>query len=145
MSRSFKMGAIVLLWTSAESATVFASIVWGHKTALGMLIGLPFLGMGLILSIVSWYFLGSEKEQPVTIGPYAYSRHPFYIGLLLMLMGIAIWLGSLAGMVLLIISTGASALRAKAEERDLLELFPAEYRAYMERTAFVVGVRRYHV
>lgn len=142
MNRSSEVNAIVSLWSLAESATVFASIIWGHKTPRGLAMGVPFLGVGLLLAFVSWEFLGNAKGRLVTSGPYAYSRHPFYMGLLLMLTGVVISLSSMVGLVMLILSLGASVLRAMIEERELAEQFLDEYRTYIERTPFIIGFPR---
>jgi len=140
MGRSSDAQPVVLLWGLTLGATVIASVVWGHKTPLRLAAGVPVLAAGVLLAVVAWGFLGSGGGGLVTRGPYACSRHPFYIGLLLMLTGTVLSLGSVIGAAMLVLSAGASALRAAIEEKDLAQRFGEEYREYRARTPFLVGL-----
>lgn len=70
----------------------------------------------------------------VTTGVYRITRNPMYVGLLLMLLAWAIWLGSpvsLAGPVLFIVCINR--LQIQPEERILLDKYGSEYRNYLSR------------
>lgn len=75
-------------------------------------------------------------RQVVTGGPYAYVRHPMYLGYLIELCGLllaSLSLGMLllaAGFIFLMI------IRAQLEEDRLIEAHPA-YREYMQHTGFL--------
>ena len=74
-------------------------------------------------------------HQVITTGPYAIVRHPMYVGLILVLVGIPLFLGS--GWAFLPVGTVCLGLviRAALEDRMLLEKLPG-YTAYARKTAY---------
>ncbi len=74
-----------------------------------------------------------ENHELVTIGPYAYVRHPIYAGLILMAFGTALT-GSIWGIGVFIIASLTFTLRIGKEEKIMLELFPDAYPVYQVRT-----------
>jgi protein-S-isoprenylcysteine O-methyltransferase Ste14 len=69
-------------------------------------------------------------------GPYAYVRHPIYLGYALDLLGLLLVTGSLGWMLL---GAGFATLmiyRARIEEQKLSEA-SSEYRQYIKQTAFL--------
>jgi len=67
----------------------------------------------------------------VTTGPYAHFRHPIYAGLVLLLAGYTVaWSNWTLGLVMGFIALQYFQAKAGAEERWLMERFPA-YKAYM--------------
>jgi protein-S-isoprenylcysteine O-methyltransferase Ste14 len=74
-----------------------------------------------------------ERAQDVIdTGPYAVVRHPMYAGLVPVMAGLALWLGSLAGALLAIVPVTFLALRIVVEERMLVDQLPG-YTAYTQR------------
>jgi protein-S-isoprenylcysteine O-methyltransferase Ste14 len=71
-------------------------------------------------------------QRVITDGAYAVVRHPMYSGLLLIMAGLALWLGSIAGVLASIVPAGILALRIRLEERVLRAAFVA-YVAYAAR------------
>jgi protein-S-isoprenylcysteine O-methyltransferase Ste14 len=67
-------------------------------------------------------------------GAYRYIRHPLYASLLALAWGATLKNASLPAVALAGIATGALILTARAEERECLAKFGAEYRSYMDRT-----------
>jgi len=80
-----------------------------------------------------------EKHELISHGPYALVRHPMYTSFLLMGLGqaflLANWVVGLAGLIGFAI---LFFLRVDKEERMMLEIFGAEYRAYMDRTKRII-------
>jgi protein-S-isoprenylcysteine O-methyltransferase Ste14 len=75
-----------------------------------------------------------ESSALVTGGPYAWSRNPIYAGMLLILSGTALALGTLAPWLVLPVFAGIIRARFIAGEEAMLRTrFGAEYAAYCGR------------
>ena len=98
---------------------------------------------GLLTAVWARLCLGANWSGSVTLreghevidrGPYRYVRHPIYSGLLAMMIGTALILGHLSGLL----GAGLALLgfwqKLRQEERWLCGHFPAVYPAYMNRT-----------
>ena len=118
---------------------------WSHMPLLLRGAGLALIGLG---SYVVWLTLKANSYAApvvkiqkarghlvVTTGPYAYIRHPMYAGALLVIVGVALWLGSwwglIAGLGLVVII----AIRAVLEERSLAAELDG-YAGYAARTPY---------
>jgi protein-S-isoprenylcysteine O-methyltransferase Ste14 len=88
----------------------------------------------------SWRLLPEldTGHQLCTTGPYAVVRHPMYLAINLLGLGIAIWVPTpevtLAAALLVV----GGDLRARAEERALLEALGERYRDYMQHVRRMV-------
>lgn len=108
--------------------------------------------VGLALFAVGWWILGramaenayaapvvklqQERGQHVIdTGPYRVVRHPMYSGLIPLLTGMALWLGSYAGAIAALVPIGLLATRILFEERFLRRELSG-YEQYMRRTRF---------
>lgn len=71
----------------------------------------------------------AEDQRVISSGIYAYLRHPWYVGLMLLFMGIPLALGSYWCLIVLAPVTAMLAWRIQDEERFLVERLPgyAEY------------------
>ncbi len=84
------------------------------------------------------------KIEPATdtlvkTGPYRLLRHPLYLGMIVMMLGISLSLGSSRGIVAtLLLFVPAVVYRATLEERALERRFGAQWRKYKEGTFFMV-------
>jgi protein-S-isoprenylcysteine O-methyltransferase Ste14 len=87
----------------------------------------------------NWGMPMSVKERPelVSSGPYAYTRHPIYAGVIVALVGSALamslwWLvGSVVAFVYFLYA-------ATREEKTMIAEFPREYREYQRRTKMLI-------
>jgi protein-S-isoprenylcysteine O-methyltransferase Ste14 len=78
-----------------------------------------------------------EARQLVTHGPYAFVRHPLYLGEMVGTAGIALQFSAPWALILLGLQYIFQILRMINEERLLLQIFP-QYKAYLARTARLV-------
>lgn len=109
------------------------------QTPFWFWLSVALVGAGLAFSIVARRWLGSNWSGVVTIkedhalicsGPYCWVRHPIYAGLLLALLGTALWIGNaraLVGLALMIVSV---LRRVVIEERVLADQFGEDHARY---------------
>jgi len=69
----------------------------------------------------------------VTTGIYSKIRHPGYLGLILMYLGVAFLFHNILANVVAVILSFLQILTALAEERFLIKKFGEEYKEYMRR------------
>jgi protein-S-isoprenylcysteine O-methyltransferase Ste14 len=108
-------------------------------------LGLIFIGVAVLLDVWSlWlFFLAKTTFNPmspsntsrlVTAGLYRISRNPMYLGLLLMLIGWALYLGSVSPLLLLPLFVWLlTKMQIEPEEIILIEKFGQEYQDYQQR------------
>jgi protein-S-isoprenylcysteine O-methyltransferase Ste14 len=79
------------------------------------------------------------SEKLVCGGPYRVVRHPVYLAMLIMCLGLAVGLRSWLGIALsTIVFFPAAVWRAKLEEAALSQKFGEEWKAYRQRSHFMV-------
>jgi protein-S-isoprenylcysteine O-methyltransferase Ste14 len=77
----------------------------------------------------------SKATALVTDGVYRITRNPMYVGMALVLLGIAIGLGTILGLLLVPVFIGLlTAVQIVPEERALSRLFGDDYEAFKRRT-----------
>jgi protein-S-isoprenylcysteine O-methyltransferase Ste14 len=75
-----------------------------------------------------------DHHQLVTIGPYAYVRHPLYTGILAAMTGTMLIAGDLGALLGFIFSVAFFLLKAQREERILEAEFGSVYANYRQHT-----------
>lgn len=80
-----------------------------------------------------------EGHQLATTGPYAYVRHPIYVGMLGLLLatGLAIshWVAIVVALVFFLVGT---IIRIQSEERLLREIFGDQFEEYFRRVPAII-------
>jgi protein-S-isoprenylcysteine O-methyltransferase Ste14 len=103
-------------------------------------IGLTIYLLGLILQTIAWVNVAtSPVDKPVTKGLYRYSRHPMYVNIPLIFIGMGIASASWLFLLLSIILIITHFYNAIPEERECLEAYGNAYREYMNRTPRWIG------
>ena len=110
--------------------------IWFYAGLPITLIGL----VGIILVLVDWAI--TPAGQPVTRGIYRYSRHPMYVTMVLLLLGVSIASVSWVFLLFTIITVvGVTRpFSVKIEEAQCLGHYGKAYREYMNRTARWIGM-----
>lgn len=137
--------ALVVLYVG-----IVAAVLWGPPRpplarAIGatLILGAAALSAWTLAVFRSWRLRAriDPGHELVTAGPFRWVRHPIYLALDIFALGSTIWLPTpLAAAGLVLIAVGGD-LRARAEERVLVESFGDRYRDYARRTRrFVPGV-----
>ncbi len=127
--------AILDVWTL--NWTTFNQNLW-----LVRIIGLIFVVAGLVLRFIARRDLGkqysvhvetSEKHQLITDGIYQKIRHPAYLGLLCLFLGIPLSMGSWGGLIIAIVGGMPAVLyRITVEESSLQKWFGDQFEAYSQ-------------
>jgi protein-S-isoprenylcysteine O-methyltransferase Ste14 len=103
------------------------------------ILGLGLVIAGLLFAVWARVHLGRNWSGTVAIkidhelirsGPYRIVRHPIYTGILLGMLGVAIGLGEIRGLVALVLFVVAFEIKLHREEAWLTQQFGAAYRAY---------------
>jgi protein-S-isoprenylcysteine O-methyltransferase Ste14 len=111
---------------------------------------LQVLGLAMYLlsnAFIMWVFRENSFAAPVvkvqtarhhrviSSGPYAFVRHPMYSGIMLFFVGVPLLLGSWWGVAIAPVFAVLFAIRARIEERALVEGLP-DYADYAERVRY---------
>ncbi len=83
---------------------------------------------------------GEIREKPIVIesGPFKYSRHPVYFGVILMYLGFVFTTGSVISLGLLILIIIFYYYISRYEEQLLIDKFGQAYRVYMESVPMLI-------
>jgi protein-S-isoprenylcysteine O-methyltransferase Ste14 len=110
-------------------------------------IGFVLTTAGLLFSVWARHHLGSNWSQAVTVkqdhqlitsGPYAIVRHPIYTGLLSGLIGSAIALDKLRGVVAVILAFVVLWNKLRLEEKWMRVHFGEAYESYSKQVAMIL-------
>jgi protein-S-isoprenylcysteine O-methyltransferase Ste14 len=113
-------------------------LVWSPVATYVSLIGDALVALGLLINFFVFRensFGGSTvqifgEQKVISTGPYALIRHPMYLGVLVMLTGVPLALGSWAGLTILALALPALIFRIFDEEQLLKKNLPG----YLEYT-----------
>jgi protein-S-isoprenylcysteine O-methyltransferase Ste14 len=135
-------GALIFFRQQVMSALPFLGIeIWSRSLTLGVIADLIVL-IGMIIMIWARITIGKnwsanivlkENHELIIKGPYQYIRHPIYSGLLLMVLGIAIYSGLLSEILLFILFFFGVNYKANREEKLLIEHFADKYTDYRNK------------
>jgi protein-S-isoprenylcysteine O-methyltransferase Ste14 len=110
-------------------------------------VGVALALLGVALAVVSRFFLGRNWSSRVTVkrehelvrsGPYSIVRHPIYAGILLALLGTAIAVGEVRGLIAVALAVLGLRLKSLKEEEFMEEEFGGEYRDYKRRVKALI-------
>jgi protein-S-isoprenylcysteine O-methyltransferase Ste14 len=104
--------------------------------------GLIISVLGIILfTTATLIFVTTPFDEPIARGLYKYSRHPQYIAMPLMFIGMGIASASWVFLLIAIVfSLDLIFIRVSQEERYCLEKYGDAYRDYMKRTPRWIGI-----
>lgn len=107
------------------------------------LLGIVLIVFGSVLNVWADSLFKKEKttikpfEKPsvlVVTGPFRLSRHPMYLGMVMLLLGVAVLLGSLSSFLApLLMFISCEKFFIPHEEKSLEKIFGGEYKEYRKR------------
>lgn len=143
-SRASRLGYVIplvvgiwLLTPTGKLTTLDGRVIWWSPTLFWS--GAALVVIGLAWSIWARLHLGSnwsgvaeqkQGHQLIRAGPYRWSRHPIYTGLILAVAGSAITLDRWRGLLGLVVIIASFVRKLRIEERFMQELFPLDYARY---------------
>lgn len=92
----------------------------------------------LVLASIAVYGTGADK--PFTTGVYRFSRHPMYLSMILVYLGVSVAAASWIFLCITVITFFLQTYQAVKEERYCCREFGDAYLSYMRRTARWIGV-----
>ena len=131
---------VLLMWGSSYLLTTGGFDFQGQAYVAGL-----FAVCGVVILVIAIFSFReaqttvnpldpSETTKLVVAGLYKFTRNPMYLGQLLLLTGIAIWLGNIFNVLLLLLFVWYITLfQIKPEEEALEKIFNDDYRAYKNR------------
>jgi protein-S-isoprenylcysteine O-methyltransferase Ste14 len=137
---SAPVGEMAVVWQLLAAACAVGALLTGNFTWASLCIAAPFLLMGGLLVVAALWAIGWEQEL-VTRGPYRWIRHPYFLGILLMLAGAIIMMRSLPALILFYPAVWITLVRARREEYNLALCFGDAYLVYRARVPFIFPLR----
>ncbi len=137
---SAPVGEMAVAWQLLAAACAVSALLTGDFSWASLCIAAPFLLMGGLLALAALWALGWGPEL-VTRGPYRWIRHPYFLGILLMLAGAIIMMRSLPALILFYPAVRITLVRARREEHNLALRFGDAYLAYGARVPFIFPLR----
>lgn len=110
-------------------------------------IGLAIDAAGCAFAIWARFYIGRNWSSDITLkedhelmrsGPYGIVRHPIYTGLLVGILGTAIGIGELRGLLALLLALAAWRHKANQEERLMVQQFGSAYESYRRKVKGLV-------
>lgn len=139
---AISIGVLVLL-----GAFVFCALAhrfgWSPVPAYASLIGDGMVALGLFLNLLVFKenrYAGStietvEDQKVIATGPYALVRHPMYVGVLVMIIGIPLALDAWWGFAIVAVGIPALIWRILDEEQFLKQHLPG-YASYAQKVRY---------
>ncbi len=134
------VGEMALAWAPLVTACAAGALLTGQFNRSSLRFAAPFLLAGGLLALAAVRALGRGRGL-VTRGPYRWIRHPYFLGILLMLVGAIIAMRSLPALILLYPAVRVTLMRAHREEHNLALRFGDAYVDYRARVPFMLPLR----
>ena len=123
-----QQGSLVIL--SVQSIVGLALVVIGLTITL--------VAAGTLRRFYSSTLVVREDHQLITHGVYRFTRHPIYLGAIMVLIGMPVCVSSLYGLLTMSALIPLVLNRIRIEERMLTDEFGDAYRTYQEATSKLI-------
>lgn len=99
------------------------------------ILSFAFIGGGFYVISNAWHVLyqAQKRSELATTGPYAYVRHPQYVGFILVMLGFLVQWPTLLTLAMFPVLVWMYVRLGKAEEREAIATFGDRYRQYAAR------------
>lgn len=134
------VGEMVLPWTLAVAGCALGTWLTADWSQLWLRVAAPLLLAGGLLALAAIRALGRGRAL-ATAGPYRFVRHPYFLGILILLVGTITAARSLPGLILFYVAVRLTIVRARREEHNLVLRFGPAYEAYAARVPSLLPLR----
>lgn len=131
------VGEIPVFWTLSIVLCVVGAWFTGGQSRLSVMLASPLLLLGGLSALWTILALGTGRHL-VTWGPYALVRHPYFLSVLVMVVGAIAALRSWPGLILLVPAIKVTVDRAQREEHNLRIRFGDDYEDYRREVPFLL-------
>lgn len=138
----------VLMYISVLAAIFFAIKNMAMLPEWSFYPGIFLILVGILVRQWAIFVLGrffttavgvQNSQKVVNYGPYRFVRHPSYLGLFIIILGIGLALHSWGGIIVLLVMNGlAFGYRIQIEEKVLVSELGEDYIQYMKRTKRII-------
>ncbi len=110
-------------------------------------VGIVLFVIGFVILLIAQITLGRfyssvlvirEDHQLIRHGIYHFTRHPIYLGVLMVCISLPVYASSLYGLLTMLALIPVFLFRIRIEERILIEEFGDTYQTYMEATSKLI-------
>ena len=130
--------AATITWLTATFYSIFLPF---HLGTSWFYFGLGVFLLGLIILIAATLnFTTAPHDKPITSGIYRCSRHPMYLSMLLIYIGVSLASASWLFFLLTIVTAILQRMEAILEENYCLGKYSSNYRKYLDRTPRWIGI-----
>jgi protein-S-isoprenylcysteine O-methyltransferase Ste14 len=138
-TKSKVMGRITnIFWIGASLYSIFVPLLVGTAW---FYTGLAFFIAGItILVLATLTVAGTAADKPFTGGIYGFSRHPMYLSMILVYLGVSIAAASWLFLIITIITLFLMRFQSKQEEEYCCTKFGDTYTTYMNKTPAWFGI-----
>jgi len=141
----FRLHALPLIVPGGSQSTMYRFLcpIHGLEFPTLKIFGLVIAYLGLFWSVIAQtqmgkdWRVGIDEEHDtslVTQGLYGNSRHPIYVGFMVVTIGIFLALPNIASLVCVVLTIVVLSIEARLEEEFLLSRHGEQYRDYLSRT-----------
>jgi protein-S-isoprenylcysteine O-methyltransferase Ste14 len=122
-------------WGTHDARLLPRSAGWGEAGAALALAGLAFCIWARRTLGANWSGTVTLKQDHELIqsGPYRWVRNPIYTGMLIMLLGTALWVGRWSAVVAIVLALIGFVIKLRQEEAFMQRQFPEAYADYSAR------------
>lgn len=141
------MAVVFLLFFSNRALLEWASMRIVPATLEWQVLGTVLTVAGVVFAVWSRFYLGTNWSPTVTVkqhhelirsGPYSVVRHPIYSGFLLAILGTAIYVGQLRGLLAVALAAIAWRIKSLREESFMQDEFGEQYAEYRQKVKALV-------
>lgn len=121
-----------LAWIAAAGGTALAALAIEDRTPRSLAFGALLLIPGVLLALAALRARG-DGAALISTGPYRWIRHPYYLAILVMLVGEIVALRAWPALILLVPTARLIREQARREEHNLVLRFEDAYEEYQRR------------